>query len=342
MSVADEVWKARYLERTAALRADVGQLIELERRAHQFLLDAVMEDIDAIDHTFSDPERFLRSWVATPPEQRGKAATGVSVPWSETAERAVAGNLWAFLRFRRDGIVGGLPFGADITFKAPWAYLNLDVKATGNDSYDNVVASVNQLSGDGRLTDDGRLVQNSIVRFIAPSGLPVDFWPKLPPYYLADDLSYEAPCVTSFIKVHYELSETFGVQRLASMELATVPNGLLFDCGWYQRGGGLMGAGKDGEESKPVEARRARVYLPPLARLDDGFRCTKIVRDPAGGWKAEPRDQQLLLDVVSIVDPAFTQERQENAGTRHQARKAAKAAAAKSTTEPLPQLGFDF
>ena len=166
----------------------------------------------------------------------------------------------------------GLPFGGDVRFATDDALIHFDVKMTGpNDRTDEVVAPQQQISGDGSVCDNGIRNGSFLVQGQRAS---MQFYPKLPPFYeMAGSVRL---CLTYFLKSVYSV-QADGVQPLAYLEVACVPNGLLLMHGsTYCKITGLFIPGKDDQSVAPSD-KRTRVRLNPLASIDDGWRCQKIV-----------------------------------------------------------------
>jgi hypothetical protein len=156
----------------------------------------------------------------------------------------------------------GLPSGADLRFLTTNALVHFDIKVTGpNDRADEIVASPNQISGDGKFWKDG--VINSPVT-IHGARASMKFQPELPPFYVLEENSLI--CLTYFLKGVYRV-ESLGNQPLSHLELICVPNGLLcFDGPRYVDYKGLFIPGKD---ERDKDKKRTRVRMEPLSEIAD-------------------------------------------------------------------------
>lgn len=213
-------------------------------------------------------------WKNYPPIQRGRAPTGTSIPWSEVGQTAIGYNIIrALSQDNPDITFPGLPSGADLRFLTKDALVHFDVKITGpNDRADEVVASPNQLSGDGIQWRDG--VINSPIT-INGNRATMIFQPELPPFYIIEGRLY--PCLTIFLKGVYTVEE-IGYQPLIKLELVCVPNGLMSFAGSnYVTQPGLFIPGKD---EKTHKKKRVRVRMGPLSSLAAWRRVTVWERQP--------------------------------------------------------------
>ena len=238
---------------------------------------------------FSRSRELVPSWIAYPPKQRGRGAIGDSQPWSEVGEKSLSFNLLRALCERRaDVTFPGLPFGADVRFATAQAFFHFDVKLTGpRDNANEVVAPPQQVSGDGSGWQNGATNASFLVQGVRSS---FRFQPKLPPFYVLDGQTL--PCLTFFLKAVYAL-RGLGEQPLESLEVACVPNGLLmFDGPLLAKTPGLLIPGKDDKRVSESD-KRTRIRLNPLASLDEGWRCRRIVPEPEDetrqSWRVEPR-----------------------------------------------------
>ncbi len=226
-----------------------------------YLQKLVADTAPRIADDFSAAIDLMPYWANYPPVQRGRAPTGTSVPWSEVGQTAIGFNMIRALSLSNPNIrFPGLPSGADIRFLTHDALIHFDVKVTGpNDYPGEVVASPNQISGDGRIWHSG--VINSPVA-VTGNRASMIFQPELPPFYVIDDRIY--PCLTFFLKGIYTV-EAIGHQPLVRLELICVPNGLLaFESLKYAAEPGLFIPGKD---EKSHLKKRIRVRMEPLSRI---------------------------------------------------------------------------
>jgi hypothetical protein len=166
----------------------------------------------------------------------------------------------------------GLPYGHDVRFVTEDAFVHLDIKSTGpHDNLNEVVASPNQVSGDGLYLDsDG--VYNSPVLVKGPRR-SFSFQPELPPFYLIE--SRHRLTLTFYLKCAYDVV-SMGFQPLKYLELICVPNGILmFDTLNLAQTQYLLIPGKDTLDSVH---KRTRIRLDPLSQIEK-WRCVRIFRD---------------------------------------------------------------
>ena len=173
-------------------------ILKLEQKYMLFLREAVGSAAPRIARDFDTATEFIPFWINYPPVQRGRAPTGTSIPWSEVGEKAIGANMIQAIFSQAPSIrYPGLPFGADIRFTTDDALIHFDIKVTGpNDRPDEVVASPNQVSGDGIRWNNG--VINSPV-IIVGQRAKMEFQPELPPFYVAEGRVLF--CLTYFLKL---------------------------------------------------------------------------------------------------------------------------------------------
>jgi Restriction endonuclease BglI len=262
------ITEADYQQARKDLLAQIHTLIELEEKYMVFLQQVVADASMRIFLDFSKAGILLPFWRNYPPIQRGRAPTGTSVPWSEVGETAIGSNIVRSLSLKNPEITyPGLPSGADLRFLTNDVLVHFDIKITGpNDRADEVVASPNQVSGDGIAWRDG--VINSAVT-ITGRRATMSFQPELPPFYIIEDKVI--PCLTYFLKGVYAV-ERLGYQPLVKLELVCVPNGLLaFDGPQYLLTEGLFIPGKDEKEHAK---KRVRVRMGLLSSIATWRRMT--------------------------------------------------------------------
>lgn len=266
--------KEHYFEVRKTLLSAITIILSLEKRYTDFLCAVVLDAVPRITSDFDKAAALLPFWRHYPPIQRGRAPTGTSIPWSEVGETAIGANiLRSLVMTPRNITFPGLPSGADIRFATEDALIHFDVKVTGpNDREDEIVASPNQISGDGIQWQEG--VVNSPV-MVSGNRANMSFQPELPPFYVME--GHTLLCLTYFLKGIYAV-EGFGDQPLRKLELICVPNGLLaFDGPRYVETPGLFIPGKD-EKDHPK--KRTRVRMEPLRQLA-AWRRTTIWERPS-------------------------------------------------------------
>jgi hypothetical protein len=253
--------EAEYLSAREKLLKDPQLLLNLEEHYTTYLQGIIADIAERISIDFNKATELLSFWKNYAPIQRGRAPTGTAIPWAEVGQTAIGYNVIRALSLTSlDFTFPGLPSGADIRFLTQDALIHFDVKITGpNDRVDEVVASPNQISGDGIEWRGG--VFNSIVE-IQGNRTAMIFQPELPPLYLIDGKLF--PCLTIFLKGIYTV-ETLGYQPLTKLEIVCVPNGILsFVNPKYLNQHGLFIPGKD-EKNHPK--KRVRVRMNPLVQL---------------------------------------------------------------------------
>lgn len=236
-------------------------IIETEKKYMLFLEGVVGNAASQIAEDFNQAIKLLPFWIRYAPIQRGRSPSGASIPWSEVGETAIGANIINSIALTDSTIqFPGLPSGADVRFSTDDALVHFDVKVTGpNDRADEVVASPNQISGDGIIWDNGAI--NSPINIVGQRATML-FQPELPPFYILDNKILL--CLTYFLKGVY-IVEQLGYQPLDHLELICVPNGLLtFDGLRYMDVRGLFIPGKD---EKTHNKKRARVRMTPLAQI---------------------------------------------------------------------------
>jgi hypothetical protein len=277
--------KDEYLRYRNRLLNNPDEIRREEKEQSRFLLERILESAEEIEKDFNQASELRRFWTNNPPSNRGAAPKGDKVPWSEVGETTITPNVVKSVQRGAPGVeFPGLPSGADTRFLLNGQIVHFDVKATGpTDRTDEVVASPNQVSGDGSIWKD-QGVDNSPFDVYGPQGGHTPFKPELSPAYKIN--GEWGMCVTVFLKAVYTV-ESRGVQPLDYLELASVPNGLmLFDGPTYaEKLDRLLTPGKD---RKSKSNPRTRVKLDPLSRIAP-WRSVKIYKQ-GGTWKHESRD----------------------------------------------------
>lgn len=248
-----------YYEWREALLADTQHLIERERYFAEVLARVIGGAAARIAHDFDQSHIFRPFWVNYPPLQRGRAPSGQSVPWQELGETSIGAHVIRAIGSAMPAATHpGLPSGADIRFMIDDVLIHLDIKMTGpNDNPHEVVASPNQISGDGSLWANGGVI-NGLVTVVGQRQVML-FQPELAPFYIVD--GKRILCLTYFLKGIYTVEDNRS-QPLRSLELICCPNGLLaFANPDYNRTvPGLFIPGKD-EQGKPKKRVRVRIEM---------------------------------------------------------------------------------
>jgi len=243
--------------------SSVSNILDLEKKYMLYLVEAIQPVTSQIERDFDKAIAFRPFWINYAPEQRGRAPTGDAIPWLEVGETVIGAHIIrAIAKYDSASTHPGLPSGADIRFMTQDALIHLDIKITGpNDRADEIVASPNQISGDGAMWR-GSGVSNSPVT-IKGSRSRMDFQPELSPIYVFR--GRPLLCLTYFLKGVYSV-ESLGDQPLGYMELICVPNGLLAFTGLNYNANvpGLYIPGKDVRNKKK---KRVRVRMEPLASI---------------------------------------------------------------------------
>ncbi|MGB1285781.1 MAG: BglI family type II restriction endonuclease [Aggregatilineales bacterium] len=239
------------------------QIIALERYYMEFLVQSISEYTNQIVQDFNSAYDLLPFWKNYPPLQRGRAPSGDAIPWSELGETVIVPHTLRSIFEANPSVQHpGLPSGADIRFATQNAFVHLDVKVTGpNDRADEIVASPNQISGDGSQWQNDA-VANSPVTIQGQRSAMV-FQPELAPLYVLDGQTLL--CLTYFLKGVYGV-QIRGQQPLLSLEIICVPNGLMAFTGvnYNVNQSGLFIPGKD---EKKHRKKRTRVRMQPLADI---------------------------------------------------------------------------
>jgi hypothetical protein len=263
-----------YLVLRKSVVENLERVIDIEQHYMLYLTSIVKAAAPQIVADFDRAMDLLPFWINYQPRQRGRASSNTSIPWSEVAETAIGANI---IRAITSGDVPvtfpGLPAGADIRFATKDALIHFDVKVTGpNDRSDEVVASPNQISGDGIAWKDGLINARVKVQGLRAS---MDFQPELAPFYVMENRIIL--CLTYFLKGVYTVGK-LGHQPISYFELVCVPNGLLlFDGPLFASTKGLLIPGKD---EKNFTKKRVRIRLEPLGQIAEWRRRMIWQRHP--------------------------------------------------------------
>lgn len=263
--------------RSELLENNCVQLIQLEENTTKILLDSLCRIASNIKRDFDKASELSPYWQKYAPVQRGHKPRGEAYPWGEVGEKVIEGYLYSLVPqiFNHVRFIGA-PYGHDIRFVTDQAFIHIDAKSTGpTDDPNEVVSSPNQVTGNGKLDNNG-LVFNDAVQ-MRGARVSRAFQPELAPFYIIDN--QVKPTLTYYLKVVYAVNE-LAEQPLDYIELICVPNGLaLFDGPNLQnRVKGLLTPGKDEVQ---VVRKRTRIKLDPLAGLNR-WRCQKIKFDQFG------------------------------------------------------------
>lgn len=279
MSITEQDY---FVVRSRLLAQEQSQILSVESRYMNFLLDVVLSAANNVYKDFGQALNLMPFWINYPPVQRGRSPRGTSIPWGEVGEKTISSHLIQALSLKYPTITfPGLPLGGDIRFATSDVLVHYDIKLTGpNDNPDEIVASPHQISGDGYGWQNNGVVNSPII--VTGERASMTFQPELPPFYILENRVLL--CLTYFLKVVYSV-QAMGHQPLDYLELVCVPNGLLlFDGPLHNQIRGLLIPGKD-EKDHPK--KRLRVRLNPLAQLAS-WRSIKIIRTTKG-WQAIPR-----------------------------------------------------
>ncbi|MDZ4669849.1 MAG: BglI family type II restriction endonuclease [Phototrophicales bacterium] len=267
--------EAGYRDKRDSLLNHTALILALEETYMQFIATCLQNSTQAITDDFNSAIELMPFWINYPPLQRGRAPTGQAIPWQEVGETVIGAHAIRSIIQKMPSIRHpGLPSGADIRFMTDDALIHLDIKITGpNDRADEVVASPNQISGDGQYWENGGIKNAPVI--INGQRASMIFQPELPPFYIKDDKILV--CLTYFLKGVYSVSQ-LGKQPLDYLELICVPNGLLAFMGinYNQSVSGLFIPGKD---EQTHAKKRVRVRMHPLATVD-AWRHTLIWKRP--------------------------------------------------------------
>lgn len=274
----------KYLKTRKKLLSDLEIILSLEQKYIKIFTELCLNAAPVIQREFNLASELKPFWETYAPRQRGHKPKGESIPWGEVGEKTIGANMLKqfIAKFPQVSFVG-LPFGGDIRFVTKDALIHFDLKLTGpNDNPDEIVASPNQVSGDGISWGSKGLINSKML--VRGPRAKMKFQPELPPCYVTStgDLLI---CLTFFLKAVYKVSG-LGIQPLDYMELVCTPNGLLvFDGPKYLKHPGLFTPGKD---EKNFVHKRTRIKLVPLSQIAP-WRCVKIKED-GGRWKATKRN----------------------------------------------------
>lgn len=246
-------------------------ILALENKYMSYLAAAIQSVAKNIFEDFRKSVEFIPFWINYPPLQRGRSPTGQSIPWLEVGETVIGPHVIRAIAKQDSTITHpGLPSGADIRFMTQEAFIHLDIKITGpNDRADEIVASPNQLSGDGSRWENNGVVNSPVT--ITGKRSTMIFQPELSPFYVFE--GKHLPCLTYFLKGVYTVTR-LGHQPLDYLELICVPNGLMAFTGpnYNYSTKGLYIPGKD---EKTHRKKRVRVRMKQLASLND-WRRSKV------------------------------------------------------------------
>lgn len=242
----------------------------LEKEYFDVILKGLIENYIDIEKDFNETSSIRLFWEKYAPRQRGRKPRCDAYPWGEVGEKVLDAYIYKIICSAfPDARFVGLPYGHDIRFVTKDAFIHIDIKSTGpTDNTDEVVASPNQVSGDGYFVDEEG-VHNNLIEILGPSKTS-EFRPELPPFYIINGtskitLTYYLKCVYDVVKI--------GHQPLNYIELISVPNGILmFDTLMLYKTKGLLTPGKDILKSSH---KRTRIKLNPLSRLNK-WRCVKV------------------------------------------------------------------
>ena len=273
------------VHRTSLLQDGSKFIIELEKSVMMSLLAGLYQYAAQIKADFDLAMDFRVCWELYAPLQRGHKPRDDAFPWGEVGEKVVEAHLYSMLDqvFTKGLRFPGIPYGHDVRFLTDEAFVQIDVKSTGpTDNADEVVASPNQVTGDGLF--ENNLMMNTTVQ-VTGERSTIDFRPELSPFVVIGGKLY--PVLTYYIKTVYDVRSK-GDQPLSYMELACVPNGLLMFAGprYHENNAGLLIPGKDEQH---VQRKRTRIRLEPLAALPNGdWRCIKLIPG-TGVWSLVAR-----------------------------------------------------
>lgn len=253
--------------------SDPELIVELEKCYQELLIHELILSYPDIEADFNESSALYPFWKKYAPRQRGYKPRCDAYPWGEVGEKVLEAYLYKIIsKTFPDCRFIGLPYGHDVRFVTKDAFVHIDVKSTGpTDNPDEVVASPNQVSGDGYIID-GEGIHNSTVVVTGPSRSS-EFQPELPPFYMIDGTPKLT--LTYYLKCVYKVIEA-GLQPLHHLELISVPNGMImFDSLDLCKIPGLLTPGKDIRTSVH---KRTRIKLNPLSRINN-WRCQKIIRE---------------------------------------------------------------
>lgn len=271
------------LARERLLENNCEQLLRLEESVTNSLINSILRVASNIKDDFDSATSLKPFWDQYAPVQRGHMPRGEAYPWGEVGEKVVEGHLYSIMSQVFEGVrFLGVPYGHDIRFTTNNAFIHIDAKSTGpTDNANEVVSSPNQVTGTGRLNQNGSVV-NDVVQMRGPR-VTRDFLPELAPFYIVNGAIL--PTLTFYLKIVYSVQE-LGNQPLEYLELICVPNGLaLFD--GPNLNANVTGLLTPGKDEVRVVRKRTRIKLDPLSQLNS-WRCQKIKFSNTGPY-IEPR-----------------------------------------------------
>lgn len=262
------------------------KLIKLEKFMTGKVRYLIESHLDEIVHDFNEASYLSPFWAEYPPLDRGRGPRGDQTPWIEVGEQAVGEKIkrYAAEAFEQVDDIA-IPDGPDhrigvkdsgikrILQNTDSAMLFLDSKTVGpRDDKDEVVASPNQVSGNGRWNS---VLENVTNDSITAKGKRAsqDFQPALSPI-IVDSAGTIRPVVLIFVKPVYSMNNQSGGsgQPLEKLKLITVPNGLLLtqSPNYVQqyKDDHLFYPGKD-DKSTNILKRRARINAIVLKEIAD-------------------------------------------------------------------------
>ena len=254
--------------------ANPQRIDEFERAFDETLLSGIKAFYHDFEKDFNAASVLSDYWIRYAPRQRGRDASNEATPWGEVGEKTLDASLYRFVsQFFPNARFPGLPYGHDVRFMTEDAFVHIDIKSTGpNDSPDDIVLSLNQISGDGLYVNDNG-VFNCPVTAPGPRK-ELHFQPELPPFYIFEDRPRLT--LTFFIKCAYDVFDITH-QPLKYLELICVPNGLImFDTIMIKDHQGVFAAGKDTQDF--ANDKRVRIKLNPLSAVAP-WRCVRITND---------------------------------------------------------------
>jgi hypothetical protein len=252
------------------------ELIALEKYMFQSIKDLVNSIITETKEDYNEATHLYPFWAEYPPENRGRKPVGDQIPWLEVGEHSVGHkirrHLGNFFNIRDIGI----PSGPDDRFSiqsdeirnlnsiTDTVMVFLDTKSVGpRDDKDEVVASPNQISGDGIWINASDNLKNSKIIATGKSASH-DFFPAVPPIFVLSNGAV-LPVIHIFVKPIYQmlhLTSSSNGQPLGRLRLSCVPNGLLLtqNPNYLNTYPSLFYPGKD-DKNKDPKKMRARVDL---------------------------------------------------------------------------------
>jgi hypothetical protein len=259
----------KYIELKNIFINNHNLIITQEQLIFNSLFTLLNDNSQDIKKDFNAAILLSAYWINYAPRQRGNQPSGESFPWAEVGEKTLQGIIYSLIAKNLPNIsFPGLPFGHDIRFQSDNNLIQIDVKSTGpNDRLDEIVASPNQVTGDGFILNEFGVKNSKII--VTGKTSSMNFEPELVPFYVLGGIPILN--LTFYVKCVYSV-HSLGNQPIKYLELICVPNGLML----FNDKSNFSNLFTPGKDEKNKEAKRVRIKLNKLAEFDS-WRCKKII-----------------------------------------------------------------